>query len=258
MEIRYFTKIGYRSLLREALERGYGITNFTRFSGSCEKPVLILRHDLDHSIFAAEVIAELEADLGLRATYFVQVTCDFYNLLSSDSRRIVRKLTQLGAEIGLHYVASRYIGSGGIQRLRGDVALLEDIAGQRVLSAAQHIPTEGPRFDVTSVIPNDAYDVRFTRPPMAYISDSLMRWRQATPDQYIRAGQSFQFLTHPMQWVSDEPVSLSNALESAQAAEAEFLRRRYSEVAEHYARLLRERAVLDAHFQERWQEREPS
>ena len=128
--------------------------------------------------------------------------------------------------------------------------LLEDISGQPVVSASQHIPTEGPDFDVSDHIVNEAYAPRFTEGEMQYISDSLMAWRQATPLELIRTGASFQLLTHPMKW-GDPLTGMHTALKRALTGECDALRARYEEVESHYEDLLKRRIDLDARFRAR-------
>ena len=248
---------GYQKILELARSRGYTTSCFKDFSPADATPVLLLRHDLDHSLRAALPMAELESGLGIRSTYFVQVTCDFYNLLGQEGRAIVRRMVTLGHEVGLHYDSRRYaeaLSRGGLeqaeQSLRLDMSLLEDISGQPVISASQHIPTEGPDFDVSAHIVNEAYAPRFTEGEMQYISDSLMAWRQATPLELINTGASFQLLTHPMNW-GDALTGMHSALERALAKECDALRTRYIEVESYYEDLMKRRTDLDARFRAR-------
>ena len=243
----YFSPAGYRAVLERAQAAGYRTTTFRDFEPPGDEPVLLLRHDLDHSIRSAAIIAELEADLGISSTYFVQVACDFYNLLSSESRQLIRGIAERGHEIGLHYDAGRYLGAESEARLRLDVALLEDIAGAPVVSASQHIPIDSGRVDVRAVVEQEAYEPRFTKAPMTYISDSLMAWRQATPHDLLDERRSFQLLTHPMTW-SRAFGSMHDALQHALDEEVRELRRRNAEVEARYRWLLDNRARLDARF----------
>jgi hypothetical protein len=90
---------------------------------------------------------------------------------------------------------------------------------------------------------------------MIYISDSLMRWRQQTPEELIATGESFQLLTHPVYWTA-EFDSADEALASAESADLEAVKSRYRQVREYYADLLRNRAALDAKFKQERSEQE--
>lgn len=257
----YFTLAGYRAILERAQHLGYRTACFRSFVSPEEAPdaapVLLLRHDLDHSLRSALPLAELEAERGAEATYFVQVTCDFYNLLSAESRHLVRRLVTLGHEIGLHYDASRYTGERAEARLRLDLALLEDLAGQAIVSASQHIPIDSERIDVSAFVEHEAYEARFMDGTMTYISDSLMAWRQARPHELLAARRSFQLLTHPETWTGTF-ASMEEALAQALAEECAALQTGFSAVEARYRWLLKNRARLDAAFEAQRARRAPA
>lgn len=246
-----FSPDGYRALVRRALDAGYRVTCFRDFTPpDGAAPVLLLRHDLDHSLRAAAVLAGIEAELGVRATYFVQVASPFYNLLSGESRGLVRRIVELGHEVGLHYDAGRYTGPGAGEEVRRDLELLGHLAGAAVVSASQHIPIDSPALDLRRVVPHEAYDPRFTQAPMTYVSDSLMAWRRWHPLELVERRRSLQLLTHPVTWA--QPVrDMGHALRLACEAECAALRGAYAEVEERYAALLRDRPRLDAAFHAR-------
>jgi hypothetical protein len=246
----WFTPSSYRAVLSRALELGYRIVPFRGFEGVGEAPVLLLRHDLDHALPPALAMAEAEAALGVRASYFVQTACELYNLLSRESRRLIRRLAELGHEIGLHYEADRYTGDAGEDRLRADLRLLEDLGGEKIVSASQHLPTVDGPVPLGGLVQNEAYEARFIDPPMAYVSDSLMVWREATPLDLIERRASFQFLTHPDTW-SAEYADMREALLDIRAREIAAVGARWDALIETYARLLSERASRDAIFRRR-------
>ena len=94
----------YRDLLEEAKAGGY---RFAFFEGAPQKGDLILRHDVDLSLDAALRMAELEAEAGAQATYFLMTGSVFYNLSSSEGERALERLRELGHRIGLHAVHPR-------------------------------------------------------------------------------------------------------------------------------------------------------
>lgn len=246
---RYFSRAGYRAILTRARALAYAVVPFRDFAGPGAGPVLLLRHDLDHDLDSALVLAEIEAADGIAATYFVQVACDFYNLLAPAGRAAIRALAGMGHEIGLHYVAARYAGADADANLAADIRLLEDLSGTAVVSAAQHIPIDGGVVDLSARIRNEAYDPRFSSGAMTYISDSLMAWRQETPHDLLDAGRSFQLLTHPECWTARHR-RMTDVFAALEAAETESVRGRFAATLEHYATLMRERAERDRRFRE--------
>jgi hypothetical protein len=249
-DAKYFTLEGYRQILVRALGLDYRIVSFRDFSTPAGRPVLLLRHDLDRPLKGAEAFGQLESELGVTSTFFVQTACDLYNLLSEDSRRIIRGLAAAGHEIGLHYEAERYCGRRGKQHLVSDLRLLEDLSGHQIISASQHIPIDSERISLSDYIKNEAYELRFTEFPMNYVSDSLMVWRQATPHDLLDSRASFQFLSHPDTWMSCY-ASMDDALSDIMEQEIEEVRGRYEKLARHYRRLLLERRERDERFRRR-------
>jgi len=91
----------YRELIDAAKAGGY---HFTFFDRDPEPGDLLLRHDVDLSLAAALDLAALEHELGAASTYFLMTRSVFYNLASSDGERTIRRLRELGHQIGLHAV----------------------------------------------------------------------------------------------------------------------------------------------------------
>lgn len=244
---RYFSLAGFGAIVSRALVQGYRVVPFREFTVPDARPVLLLRHDLDGPLKGAQAIAELEAEVGVHATFFVQTAGSFYNLLSASNRAFMRGLTDLGHEVGLHYEAARYLGDGGSAALRGDLRLLEDLTGQPVRSASQHLPLDGDAVALDDYVENEAYAPRFTQAPMTYISDSLMSWRQVTPHDLLDRGDSFQLLTHPETWLAsyrDMPEALAGMMQE----EIDAIRARYVDVSSHYLELIEQRAERDRQY----------
>ncbi|MBI4338634.1 MAG: hypothetical protein HY680_01630 [Chloroflexi bacterium] len=166
------------------------------------KPVLILRHDVDHSLELALELARMEAAQGFLATYFILVGTAAYNVLAPDSRRVIRELKALGHEVGLHYDPSNYEGVPEEQKaeFRLHLALLASQSGGPVWSASAHNPVNSGVLDVGALVKYHAYDRRFTE-DMVYVSDSNQAWRQWHPLDLIEQGVSFHLLLHPVWWV---------------------------------------------------------
>ena len=91
----------YAALLEAAKRGGY---RFAFFDAEPRAGDLLLRHDVDLSLDAALRLAELEADAGARATYFLMTRSVFYNLASHEGEHAVGRLRELGHGVGLHAV----------------------------------------------------------------------------------------------------------------------------------------------------------
>jgi hypothetical protein len=197
-----FTLDGYRALISALLKRGYIACDFA--TADPEKAHLILRHDLDISIQAALPIAEIEAELGVGATYFVLVRTEMYNPFSDTARRDLGRLEKLGHRIGLHFDAALY--SGGAASLdaaaTAECGVLETILGRPVEAISLHRLAPdwlGRREALAGRL--HTYQPRFFE-GMGFCADSRGEWRFGNPldNATVAAGRALQLATHPIWW----------------------------------------------------------
>jgi hypothetical protein len=174
-----FTLDHYRELLVAAQAGGY---RFAFFDLPPERGTVILRHDVDLSLEAAVTMAELEADAGAAATYFLMTRSEFYNLDSPSGEDAIEHLRRLGHRVGLHAVWPHFDRDE-----RFDPVL------------AWHNPDPDYMRE-----PVDGF-VNVMHEPWAdvYRSDSNQHWRQGCPHEELAAGsfERLQLLTHPEIWV---------------------------------------------------------
>jgi hypothetical protein len=171
----------YRELLDAAQRGGY---RFRFFDGGPEPGDLFLRHDVDLMLEAAVEVAELEAELGVRATYFLMTESVFYNLASPEGTATFERVRALGHRVGLHAVWPR--------------AELDERFDPVV---AWHNPdaeyVNRPLDGVVNVMASPWFS------PETYRSDSNQHWRSGCPHEQLAAGgfEWLQLLTHPEIWV---------------------------------------------------------
>jgi hypothetical protein len=170
----------YRELLDAARAGGY---RFAFFQGQPREGDLILRHDVDLSLDAAVRMAELEADAGAAATYFLMTESVFYNLASEDGERALARLRELGHRIGLHAV---------YPRARLDERFEPVVAWHNPDPDYMSSPVEG----AINVMEEPWFS------PATYRSDSNQHWRSGCPHDDLRTGAFpwLQLLTHPEIW----------------------------------------------------------
>jgi hypothetical protein len=176
-----FTLEHYGELLDAARTGGY---RFATFDEAPARGDLILRHDVDLSLDAALRMAELEADAGAQATYFLMTGSVFYNLASHEGEEALGRLRELGHRVGLHAVYPRVDLDG-----RFDPVLAWHNPDPEYMSA----PVEG----ALNVMSPPWFDRE------TYRSDSNQHWRSGCPHEELRAGAFpwLQLLTHPEIWV---------------------------------------------------------
>lgn len=171
----------YRELLEAAQEGGY---RWSFFNGEPQAGDLLLRHDVDLSLDAALEMAELEASAGARATYFLMTQSVFYNLGSSEGRRSLNRLRELGHGVGLHAVWPN---------VELDDRFDPVVAWHNPDPEYVNEPIEG----AVNVMEPPWFS------PVTYRSDSNQHWRSGCPHDALRAGAFpwLQLLTHPEIWV---------------------------------------------------------
>jgi hypothetical protein len=204
-----FTEGSYRTLIRAVAER-YG---FEPFGTDSEEPHVLWRHDVDASVHRALALARIEAEAGVRATYFLHLHAWFYNLLEPAIVERAREILRLGHWLGLHFEVGFYPEIDDEETLARHLAyereLLENLFGRPVGAFSFHDPETGPALDFDSdVIAGmvNAYGRRL-RERYAYISDSNGYWRfTPLPDVITAASEPrLHVLTHP-EWWQREPM----------------------------------------------------
>lgn len=101
-----FTYQAYATIILTIKKYNYIFTDYS----TCDnhKKSVILRHDIDTSLDKAVQLAKLEAELGVKSTYFVLLSSEFYNVMAKESREKIKEIQTAGHEIGLHFDELNY------------------------------------------------------------------------------------------------------------------------------------------------------
>lgn len=168
----------YRELLEAAKAGGY---RFAFFDRPPEAGTVLLRHDVDLSLDAALRVAQLEAEAGARATYFLMTRSEFYNLSSPSGEDAIEHLRRLGHRVGLHAIWPV---------IEHDDRFDPVVAWHNPDAEYMREPVEG----LVNAMESPWADV--------YRSDSNQHWRQGCPHEELRDGtfERLQLLTHPEIW----------------------------------------------------------
>jgi hypothetical protein len=166
---------------------------------------LYLRHDIDNCIESALLMAELEARSGAVATYLAMVRSQNYNPFTADNIRRLRRIRDLGHEVGLHFTPEEHepanLGSDLVPCIKGDAHLLEHALGAQVRAFSFHNPGENHAFatEVPDLV--NAYADRFFA-DACYLSESNMRWPHGSPVDVLasRRHRVVQILVHPLSY----------------------------------------------------------
>lgn len=101
-----FSHDGYRYFLTRFLRAGYESRFF--IDPIPEKQGLFIRHDIDFDATSAAQMAVIERNIGIKSTYFFQVTGNIYNPASKSFQQSLELIVQSGHEIGLYFDPSAY------------------------------------------------------------------------------------------------------------------------------------------------------
>lgn len=196
-----FTFLAYQYLLELLEDENYIVTNYHDYiSYPDSSNIVILRHDIDYSIAKAYEMAMLEADEGIKSTYFVLVTSEFYNVAAKRNVDMLKRMQKMGHEIGLHFDEACY-AEKNINEITAlcekERKLLENIIDEPVTTISMHRPSKimlENNLQFKSMV-NSYSNVFFKE--FKYVSDSRMYWREDV-EKIIRSHRynRLHILTH--------------------------------------------------------------
>ena len=93
-----FTLNMYRHLLEKLQQHGYSVVAYEDFlTKPVTKKMVIMRHDVDKYPYNSYLCAQVEKEMGARATYYFRIVKE------SNDPESIRAIANLGHEIGYHY-----------------------------------------------------------------------------------------------------------------------------------------------------------
>lgn len=199
----------YGQLIAKFLDAGYRFTLFPQADEPLQAlPVVLMRHDIDFGLSEALRMAEYEASVGIRTTYFAQLRSPLYNVLSRDGSEALRRIADCGHDIGLHFAFRDNPASDPWLGLGRDLELLADVVGDGVIHHVISLHQPGTTLQQLALMEaphgiSHTYERRLTH-DVSYFSDSGGRFRFGHPvesEAYSRRA-SVQVLIHPMWWVT--------------------------------------------------------
>ena len=191
----------YERILDTAQEAGYRFRTFTEADDGGR--IVYLRHDVDNSTESALRMAELETRAGAVSTYLALVRSENYNVFSAANVRRLRRIRELGHDVGLHFTAEEHgypdVETDLASCIREDARLLERALEAPVRVFSFHNPAGKDEFamDVPGLV--NVYADRFFG-NACYLSESNLRWPSGTPVAVLasREHRVVQILVHPL------------------------------------------------------------
>lgn len=210
-----FTYNAYRDLLILLREKGYVYSNYHNYMRA-DKTV-ILRHDIDMDIAKSLKMAEIETKMGVSSTYFVLVTSNFYNIFSKENQDMLRRLYEMGHEVGLHFDEAKYDEEADLVRaMEQEAVLLAQCTGHPVRSLSMHRPSR-KTLEADYIIQEgqivNSYGTEFFK-NHKYVSDSRRNWRENV-QEIVRSGvyDRLHVLTHAF-WYDEKEQTAKESLKN--------------------------------------------
>jgi hypothetical protein len=204
-----FTSDNYRRLLKIAKNK-FTFKSFSNYQNSEE--FIIWRHDVDFSMHRALKLAQIEAEEGIKSTYFVLLHSEFYNLLEKEISELLKNIIELGHDVGLHFDSHYYNISNEKEledKLLFEKTIIEGIFNIKINSFCFHINNDFTlkcnKANYAGLI--NAFSEIFQK-EIAYCSDSNGYWRFKRLEDVLIDSEikKLQVLTHPELW-QDEIMS---------------------------------------------------
>ena len=219
-----FSLDGYRQLLHQLREREYRFCSFHDLQ--TDRADIVLRHDIDLSLEHAVNLATLEAEEGVQASYYVLACSEFYNLLTPSSRAALKRLVELGHEVGLHLDASiSNEQNGDLESIATlECHLIESVLGEPVRSISFHRPAKQYLDNADNLAGRlHAYQPRFFS-DIDYCADSTGCWKYGHPldRESVKQGKPIQLVTHPIWWGLDPTPSVIEKIEAFRQSREDF------------------------------------
>ena len=219
-----WTLARYAEVLQVAKQR----FSFEPFGTASQSPHTIWRHDIDYSVEHALRLGQIEAQHGVRATYFLLLGSPYYNLLDITTGQLLREIVRLGHWIGLHFDPERHpniVQAAELeQRMAWERGILSDLAAAPVDAVSFHNPAFAGVLhmdDEQLAGMTNAYSARLQK-DYAYCSDSFGFWRFRPLHEVVSdaAVTRLHALTHPVWWW-DRPMGSRERIAAAVRRDAE-------------------------------------
>ena len=192
----------YREILF-LLKKDFYLCSFfesPRYTGKqLDRPVAVLRHDIDLDINKALTMAEIEASIGVYSCFMFLTNCTFYSIDDNSVASAIRSIKKMGHDVGIHYDIHQDKNS----TIEVECCRLEYIIGSKIQSISFHRPIpkyiNGPTY-IGGRINAYASDLMNW-----YLSDSKGAWREGEPLAIIKNYKNknnriLQLLVHPIWW----------------------------------------------------------
>lgn len=189
----------YDSFLDAFLQQNYQTCFFPDLNGQDQQ--MALRHDIDFDTNFALQTAVIEAEMGIKATYFFLLRSNFYNIFSPQDYENVCKIRELGHCISIHFDPLIY--EDFHRGLAQEVEVFQKYFDAEVGVISIHRPNDFfQKYDTPIMGIEHTYQNKYFR-DIKYFSDSTGVWRFGHPHDSgeFRSRKPLHVLIHPIWWM---------------------------------------------------------
>lgn len=208
-----FTYNAYKQLIDSLKRNGYVFCDYYNYSQF--KKAVILRHDIDMDIEKAVELAQIECDMGIKSTYYVLISSDFYNVFSKKNINLLQCIRSMGHDIGLHFDEEKYDDEISVlDAIEREIHILELFLDYKISSVSMHRPSKktlSSDYVICEGNVINSYGKEFFE-NFKYISDSRRNWKEDVLN-IVESGKFdwLHILTHPI-WYSQSEISAKEVL----------------------------------------------
>ena len=199
-----FTYSHYKKILKK-IKKTHKIINFRdvyflQFENLMKiEKFVILRHDVELDLERALNLAKIENFYGVSSTFFLLPSSD-YNIFEETEIKRIRKIIELGHDIGLHYdleLISKY-STDAEKVIRNTIHLLEETYGIKIHAISSHMPMRSKKIIQLPDLIN-TYDPKYVK-HIKYLSDSNQAWREGDLLSNVEKYDQIHLLIHENCW----------------------------------------------------------
>jgi hypothetical protein len=196
----------YESLLQHFQRKDYQFVFFPELNNP--EGQVLLRHDIDFDTGFALEAARIEAQLGIKSTYFFLLRSNFYNIFSPRNHDNILKIKELGHSISIHFDPLIYDDFDTGLQVEIDFFQRQFDTEVRIISLHRPNPFF-QEYDAPIRGVEHTYQSKYFK-HIKYFSDSTGQWRFGHPvdsPEYAEK-KSLHILINPVWWMMNGPSNL--------------------------------------------------
>ncbi|GGI80017.1 hypothetical protein [Legionella impletisoli] len=203
-----FTIECYIELLKRAVNK-FRFLEYSEWDKCNNENVVFWRHDIDFSLEKAVEMAKIEHENCIKATYFLLLHSNYYNLFDRNSLGLVREILSYGHSIGLHFDCNYYKIQSILELI--DWLTFEKNILQKLFNYSIEVFSFHNPSSLTMAFSENTYAgmintySKHFKTKVNYCSDSNGFWRFRSLDDVLNDDSinQLQVLTHPVWWTTE-------------------------------------------------------